>query len=180
MTHAILIQNRVSAQRDEALNRPAISASNLDNGWLVYLNGIYDVDGYEEVFLAKEPTTGSLTELWMVSSPEIVVTDSKYKGLDPDPRNFYNSASMVFDIFKPQPGDILTMTADALTGTAEQAYAVAAANSSKSAWAAAPSGSLFSMKYLETTHVSIGSGSAIGTQRVAAYKFEVLYNSNVS
>lgn len=179
MTHAILIQSDVAAENVRSLNRSVISASNIDNGWVFYIYGKYDVDGYDEVFEVKLPTTGSLTELWMAGSPEIVLTDSKYRGINPDAEDFYNSASLVFDAWKPQPGDIFMVTSDALTGTAEQAYAVSAAESNKLAWAAAPSGSLLSVKYIETTYIPYGSGSAVGSQRRTAYKFEVLYNEAV-
>ena len=83
---------------------------------------------------------------------------------------------MVFDAFKPMPGDIITMTADNLDSSTASNFAVAGVTSFKFAWADAPSGSLLSLKYLETTNVPVGSGSAVGTQRVTAYKFEVLNN----
>lgn len=61
------------------------------------------------------------TGLWMAYSPEIVtvVTASgkKYKGINPDPRDFTNLSGEVFDAFKPVVGDILTITAEGITGT---------------------------------------------------------------
>lgn len=181
MTHAILISTKMAAKNVDSYNRSAISASDVDNGGLVYLDGIYtQADGYDEVFFAKQPTTGSLTNLWMAISPEAVLTDGKYKNIDPDVRNFTNSASQVFDVKYLRPGDQFEVTADGLTGTAESAYAVAQTDSNKWLWSAAPSGSLTSAKYLSTNYISIGSGSAIGTQRVSSYLFEVLYNSIIS
>ena len=183
MTHAILISTKMAAKNIDAYNRSAICAADVDNGWLVYLDGIYDpsVDGYDEVFHAKAPASGSLTNLWMAVSPENVLTDSKYLGLDPDVRNFTNSASKVFDVKYLHPGDQFEISAQGLTGTAESAFAVAQATSGcgKWLWSAAPSGSLTSAKYLATNYISIGTGSAIGSQRVSSYLFEVLYNSTV-
>ena len=176
MTHAILIQNSVAAKDNVIFNRSAISASNLDNGWLIYPDAIYSEDGYEEVWEVKQPTTGSLTDLWMVAAPVDVVTDSKYKGLDPDPRNFYTSASKVFDIVKLQKGDIITITADAFDGSTSSDYAVVEVDSYKFAWASVPSGSLTSLKHMEDTYVSVASGSEIGNQRVTAFKCEVIIN----
>lgn len=176
MTYAILVQNRVAAEKVDSFNRPVISASNIENGWVFYLDGIYSVDGYEEVWEAKQPTTSSLVDLWMAASPEIVLTDSKYRGINPDPQDFINSASRVFDAFLPQPGDIITVTGDALTGTAEKAYAVAQVTAYEMLWADAPIPAGLSLKYLETTNIPVGSGSAIGSQRKTAYKFEVLHN----
>lgn len=176
MAYTILIQNRVAAQKVDSFNRSVISASDIENGWVFYLDGIYSADGYEEVWEAKQPTTGSLADLWMAASPEIVLTDSKYRGINPDPQDFINSASRVFDAFLPQPGDIITVTADGLTGTAEKDYAVAQVTAYELLWADAPVTDVLSLRYLETTHIPVGSGSAIGTQRKTAYKFEVLWN----
>jgi len=179
MTHTLLIQNDVAAENVRSYNRTVISASDIDNGWVFYIDGKYDVDGYDEVFEVKQPASGSLTDLWMAASPEVVLTDSKYRGINPDAEDFVNTASLVFDAFKPVHGDIISMTADALTGTAEQAFAVSQDGSYKLAWAAAPSGSLLSLKYIDTGHVPYGSGSAVGSQRRTTYKFEVLYNEVV-
>jgi hypothetical protein len=173
MTHAILVQNRVQAKDVDALNRSVICASSIDNGNVFYMDSLYtDEDGYGEVWEVKQPTTGSLTGLWMAYSPEVVLTDSSYRGINPDPRDFYTSASTVFDAFKLEKGDIVTITADGLDGTVSN-YAVSQETSFELLWAAVPSSSLVSMKLIETTHVPLGSGSAVGSQRMTAYKFEV-------
>jgi len=179
-THNVLILNKVAAQTNPALNRSAYSASALDNGWVFNLQEQNTtVTGATEVWNAKQPATGSLIGLWMAASPEVVLSNtgtSYYRGINPDPRNFYTSASTVFDAFKPMPGDIITLTADALDSTTEQAFAVAAVTNFEFTWAAAPAGtSTMCLRYLSTTYISIGSG-AIDNQRVEAYKFEVLYN----
>lgn len=79
--------------------------------------------------------------LWMAYSPETVtiVTASgkKYKGLTPDPREFTNLSGEVFSAFKPQVGDILTITTDGISGTkSTNTYAVAANGAYALAWAA--------------------------------------------
>lgn len=176
MAHTILIQDDVAAENVRSYNRSVICASNIDNGWVFYMDGKYGIAGSEEVFEVKQPFAGSLIDLWMAASPEVVLTDSKYRGINPDPLDFYTTASLVFDAFKPQHGDIMTLTGDALTGTAEKAYAVSNPSYFTLLWADAPSGSLLSLKYLETTYIPLGSGSGVGTQRKTAYKFEVLYN----
>ena len=61
------------------------------------------------------------SNLWMAYSPEIVTVVSgtkKYRGLNPDPREFTNLEDEVFTAFKPQVGDIVTMTADGIGSTA--------------------------------------------------------------
>ena len=88
----------------------------IDNGNLVVLSGQSATVGQTEAWSALIPSTANgLTNLWMVyQGDEIVVTNAQYKGLDPDPRNFYVASGKVFSIFKPQLGDILVFTADLL------------------------------------------------------------------
>jgi hypothetical protein len=182
MTHAILQLNRVAATDNSYLNRSAVSGSDIDNGWIFLLNSQNTTTGMTEVFDALQPTTGSLTSVWMACAPEIVTVTSganKYRGIDPDPRNFYTSASTVFDAFKPIPGDIITLTADALDSGTAQAYAVCSTTTYKWTWSATPLGtSVACLRYLSTNYISMGmSGSAVGaTQRATSFKFEVLYN----
>lgn len=88
-------------------------------------------------FEVADNTTG----LYMAYSPEIVsvVTASGkvYKGIDPDPRDFTNLSGKVFDAFKPMVGDILTITADGITGTiGTNTYAVATNAQYALSWAA--------------------------------------------
>lgn len=82
------------------------------------------------------------TGLWMAYSPEIVTVvsgSSKYRGLNNDPRNFTNLKNEVFTAFKPQVGDIITITADGIGNTAigSNTYAVAKNGQYKLDWASA-------------------------------------------
>jgi hypothetical protein len=176
MTHAILIQNKVAAQTLDSLNRSALAPADLDNGWLVSLptQNTAATRGLEEVWDGTQPATGTINAMWMVYEPEVVVTVSgtkKYKGIDVDPQDFYTPSGEVCSVYKPQIGDIITLTGDALaSGTgAASAYAVAANGAYKLTWASSPVSGL-TYQYLATTYVSLGDGS-IGTQRVTAYKF---------
>jgi len=58
--------------------------------------------------------------LWMAYEPEIVtiVTASgkKFRGIDADVRDFVNIAGTPFSAFKPQLGDVLTISVDGITG----------------------------------------------------------------
>lgn len=88
-------------------------------------------------FEVVDNTTG----IWMAYSPEIVtvVTASgkKYRGINPDPRDFTNTSGEVFDAFKPQVGDILTITTDGITGTKSTNTFIVATNGQYAlAWAA--------------------------------------------
>lgn len=176
MAHNILIQRAVAAKNVDTLNRSAVHATEaFDNGNVLSLGGISSTDGEGEVFSASVPATATLAALWMVYTPEIVVTidgSKKFKGIDVDPQDFYVPALSVMDVFKPQVGDILTLTADGLAGTkGSNTFVVATDASKKLTWAASAISGL-SLKLLGDDYISIGSG-AINTQRVAAYKFEV-------
>lgn len=177
MTHNILIQRAVAAKNIDSLNRSAVHATEaFDNGNVLSLSGLSATAGEGEVFSAAVPATATLAALWMVYTPEVIVTVSGSKqfrgGINVDPQDFEVPALAVMDVFKPQVGDIITMTADGLaTGSGiASAYAVATDASKKLTWAAAAISGL-TFKYLATEYISIGSGS-IGSQRVAAYQFE--------
>jgi len=182
MSHAVLIKNSVAATDNRVFNRSAFSGSavtDIDNGNIFNLQSQGTSGSASEVWLVTMGASGSLIGMWMAASPEVPITVDGvliYKGLNSDPRNFYNVGGKVFDAIKPQPGDIITLTADALDSGTAQAFAVAGAGSFKFAWAAAPAGtSVTCLRYLATTYISIGSG-AIDSQRVTSFKFEVLYN----
>ncbi len=177
MTHAIMIPSAVAAANVDSYNRSAKGSADLDNGWLVSLTALTGTSGEGEVWTAAQPASGAtLTNLYMVGDPEIVLTDSKYKNIDPNPLNFYTPSGKVFSAFKLQIGDIVKLSADALgTGTgAASAFAVATNGSYKAVWAAAAVSGV-SLRYLATDYVSLPLTGAIGeTQRsVAMYKFEV-------
>jgi hypothetical protein len=180
MTHNVLIQNKVAAEDIKSFNVSAINANDaLDNGNAIVLAtqdtaGTY---GQTEVWDATQPKTATLSGCYMVYEPEVVLTTSGtnvYKGLDPDPRDFSIAAGTVFSAFKPQLGDIITMTADGfVTGTgAASAFANAADSSYLFTWASSVGAGL-SLSYIATTYISIGTGG-IDTQRVTAYKMKVV------
>ena len=177
MAHNVLIKNAVAAMNVDAYNRSGVCASAVDNGNLVVLSALSSTDGESEMWTALVPSTSNgLTGLWMVGEPEVVVTDSKYKGLDPDPRNFFVAATKPFSCFKPQLGDIVTMTADGLAGTQSTNTFVNATDSTgglKPVWGATQTSSVFSMKLIATTYISIADGG-INSQRVTAFKFAVV------
>ena len=182
MSYGVCIPVSIAAMNVDAWNRSAVSASTVENGNVVVLATKSATAGQSEVWTATVPS-GTLTGLWMAYEPEIVTTvsgSSKYKGLDPDPRNFVNIIGDVFSVFKPQLGDIITLTADALsTNTSYSAGVTTHVNAINSTgglqleWAAAVGSGILSLKLLAATTISIATG-AIDTQRVVAYQFEVV------
>jgi hypothetical protein len=173
MAHGILVPEAIAATQDEAWNRSIICGSALDNGNIVTLTGKSAVAGNSEVFNAFQPTTGSLTGNWMVfAGDEVVLTDSRYKGLDPDVRNFFTAASKVVSAFLPRVGDIILLTGDALaSASAANQYAIATTETHQLTWAATSPASTQAWKLLAVKYISLATG-AIDSQRVAAYEFE--------
>jgi len=97
--------------------------------------------GTQRVTAYQLECVSNSTGVWMAYSPEIVTVtsgSSQYRGLNSDPRNFTNLATEIFDAFKPQVGDIITITADGVGDTAigTNTFAVAKDGQYKLDWAA--------------------------------------------
>lgn len=175
MTHTVVIPNKIVAKDIDAWVRPARSASAIDNGMVFNLLSKTSGSGYEEVWAVTQPTTGSLSGVWMALEPELpmLVSGTKvYNGIGTI-QDFYTSASTVFTAVKPQVGDIITVTSDAfVSGTAPTAgqYAVVVADS----WlltAQATTGVGQSWKFLGTQNIPLADGT-IGSQRITGYQLE--------
>lgn len=174
MAYSVLIPNKIAAMNIDAFNRSIVCASDLENGNVVVLASKSATAGESEVWTATIPATATLNDgLWMVYSPEVVVTNAQYKGLDPDPRNFLCTSGEIWDAFRLQVGDIVTLTDDSLNGTkSTNEFVVATDGRADLTWAGSAISGL-SLKLLGTTYISLATG-AIGTQRVTAYQFEVV------
>jgi hypothetical protein len=175
--HGVLILNNVAATNVDSYNRSVVTGSDIDvdNGHIFPLLSQSSLSGYSEVW-SFGVTTGSQHDLWMAYEPEIVLTSAKYRGIDPDPRNFYNpsgatySGSFVFSAFMPRIGDVITVTAAALSGSPSSGdYVNCAANSCILTWGGGM-GSFLSFKLLKETYISIGTGGLGDTNRILAYK----------
>lgn len=174
--HGVLVPEAIASMNIDSLNRSVIYAGGtLDNGQVVVLGSKSTTAGENEVWTATVPATGTLTSLWMVySGDEIVLTDARYKGLDPDPRNFFTAAGKVVSAFKPQVGDIILATAECFAGTKSTNTFVNATDSTGGLnlyWGATQTASVLSFKLVATKYISLATG-AIDTQRVVAYEME--------
>jgi hypothetical protein len=171
--HSVLIPSAIAAMNIDSLNRSVISASPIDNGNIFAMGAEYTSGSLTEVFPVTQPSAGSATGAWMAySGDEITVTNAQYKGLDPDPRNFFNAAGKVFSAFKPQVGDIIVLTAEAFSNTfSSHTYAAPILTSYKLQWESAAAASGLCYKYIGATYISLATG-AIDNQRVTAYKLE--------
>lgn len=176
MAHGIMIPSATAAANVDSYVRHAKAAVDLDNGNVVSLTALTGVAGEREVWTAAVPATGAtLKNLFMVGEPEIVVTDSKYKNINPNVQDFYNVAGDVFTAFRLQLGDVVVLTADALGGTkSTNEYIVATNATAELTWAAAAVSGV-SLKLLATEYISLPTLGTIGdTQRQTAYRFEVV------
>ncbi len=176
MAYGIAEQTKIAAQNIDSKNRAAVSASAYENGSVGNLYTKSSTAGEGEVWVMTAPTTSNLSNLWMVFEPEVVVTVSgsqKFKGIDPDPRNFRSEIGDIFSAKQLSLGDLVKLSADAVAGTkSTNGYVVATNGAQKLTWAASAVSGV-SLKLIATEYFSIGSG-AIDTQRVDAYLFEVV------
>ena len=181
MTHAIMRADRIQATDIDALNRAGVASVDFDNGWVAQLLTQSTTAGQKETWLATIPSaTAGLKNLWMAYSPEVVeiitAGGNVYKGIDVDPQNFYSATGEFIDFFKPEPGDLITLTADALGGTKASASYVqvdATASSYKLVWGTASTVAGLSLTYVATTFVSKPAGAISGADQTVAYQFQV-------
>ena len=178
MTHGMVRLDRIQASDLDSLNRAGVATVDFDNGWVAQLLTQSSTAGQKEVWAATIPSaTAGLKDLWMAISPEVVevvaANGNVYKGIDADPQHFYNIAGKFIDFFKPEIGDLITLTDDCITGSkASNGYIVATASDYKLNWAAAPVSGL-TLTYLATKNISKGSGTIGDTQAVTSYEFQV-------
>lgn len=166
----ILIPTLVAAKNIDALNRSfkldATVANNIDNGFVFADNGLDE----PQVRKVAKPTVAK--GLWMACEPEdAVVTDAmgnQYRVGALDPRAFTNAAGRVFSGFMPKKGDLITISAEGISGSAAD-YAVVTADNFQLAFAAAAVEGL-SFKVVESTYISVGA------TRVPAYLLECVEN----
>lgn len=171
MAYGLVIPVKIAAQNVDAWNRSAVSDTIQENGNIMELVAKSATAGEGEVWTAVQPATLHLANLWMVLEPEVVVTDSKYKGLDPDPRNFTVAANKVMSVYKPALGDLILVTTDAIAGDiATGDYPTATNADWQLTWAAA-AGAGLTYHRVETTYISIADGG-INPQRTTAYLLE--------
>jgi len=177
--HGVLKLDMVMAKNVDSLNRSAFagSATDIDNGYAFQLLTKGSGSSAEAwVVSAASSATG---DMWMACSPEIpdLVNGTKvYRGLSPDPRDFYNRGGYVFDAFKPQVGDIITLSADGISGSPSSgSYVNAVSGSYILAWGAGIASTTLTLKLIKETYISLATG-AIDDQRELAYQLEVIAN----
>jgi len=187
-SHGVLIMNKVAASDVRTYNRSAVagSAVDLDNGNVFRLDtkssgSAHDVWLVTTGSAAPTASGSTMKNLWMACSPEIttIVNNGKYyRGAEfgTDPRDFYNIGAYVLDAFKLQPGDLITLSSDAISGSPSTGdYVIPAHDSYELIWAAAAVDSWLNLKLVKETYISLATG-AIDDQRELAYELEVISN----
>lgn len=114
--YGFMVEKRIAAKDVDALNRSAISTSNVDAGNMVALAAGATP---EAPYTATAPT-GTATGCWMAYAPSealAVWNDQYYAGLSNDPRAFTNLANRPFDVFKPKMYDVVGFTKDCFDAT---------------------------------------------------------------
>jgi hypothetical protein len=177
-THSILVPNKIAAMDVSAYNRSAYYTHDIDNGGVFKLDSLLGTTGCE--VWSATLSNGSSADMWMAYSPEVntaTIGTKTFRGLTQDQQDFYISACTVFDAFKPQVGDIITLTADAFSADrSTNTYANSADNSADLVWAAAKAGSALSLKLIDITTISKPDGTLGDDQAITAYKMLVVAN----
>lgn len=175
MAKSILIPTLVAAKNIDTLNRSFIADGDIDNGNVFVKGALSTNEGESQVYKAEKPN--SELGLWMAFTAEdVVLTDelgNQFKVGNLDPRAFTNRANTVFSGFKPQVGDLVLISADGISGTANT-YVVADAGFQLKFDTAQGNGLAF--KVVETSYISVASANNIGSQRVTAYLLECVAN----
>jgi len=172
MAYGVINPVAVMATNIDSLNRSCISASDIEQGGVFELLTLSATAGEAEVWTATVPTS-ALMDVWMAYDPELVWTGS-YRGLNPDVRDYIITAARTFSAFKPMPGDLILMSADAFTGAiGVNTHGNATGANWQLVWGASQTNDVVSLKKVATKYFSLATG-AIDDQRFTAYLMEVL------
>jgi len=155
MAYGVLIESMIQAKNIDALNRSVKAEVDVAGGGLLALTA--PTTQGDDVWTAAAPSS-ALGGLWIAYNPEvkyIKVNGKKFAGLSADARDYTNIAGEVFDAFKPQVGDEIVVTIDAIDATGADAVA----------------GDILESKAGQTlfTRVAAGTGATAGS---TAFKIE--------
>lgn len=121
MANGFMIESRISATNDSALNRDAVAQIAVAGGELVALTA--PTKQGNDVWTAAAPAAGTLGRCWMAYNPSLHLTmvgENEFAGLTEDPRDYTNEPNIVFSVFKPVPYDEIVVSVDCIDDTAAQ------------------------------------------------------------
>ncbi|MCD8376850.1 MAG: hypothetical protein LUD69_07890 [Oscillospiraceae bacterium] len=85
----------------------------IDNGCVLKLGALLDAENDREIFIGEVPTgSEELDEVVLIATPELMYDERKHNLYE-----FYNEAGRVCRGYKFHPGDIFSVTAEALEGS---------------------------------------------------------------
>lgn len=170
-----IIESQIAAKDVDAFNKSAVATADVDGGALVTLGAI-NTDG---LFVATVATAGTGGNVWMAYNPSehfTKVGDNVYAGLSKDPRDYTNLANRPMDVFKPQVGDIITLT-DGNIKTGETvtvgSFLEIGANGYEAQ--ASATASTFSLEVIEVKSIPFPQ-AGIGFEAANAYVCRVAFN----
>lgn len=121
MANGFMIESRISATNDSALNRDAIAQIAVAGGELVALTA--PTKQGNDVWTAAAPAAGTLGRCWMAYNPSLHLTmvgENAFAGLTEDPRDYTNEPNITFSVFKPVLDDEIVVSVDCIDDTSAQ------------------------------------------------------------
>lgn len=118
MANGVIIESRISATNDDALNRFCVSVNDVAGGALIALTA--PTKQGDENWVATTPVAGALSDLWIAYNPSERLTEvngKMFAGLSADPRDYVNIKNRPFSAFKPVKGNQIVITADCIDST---------------------------------------------------------------
>lgn len=182
MTYPVIILSRTASKNVDAYNLSAVFPSeDVPNGTPFTLKNLSTTQGEGEVFEVTKATNTS-KDVWVAYSPE--VNRLIENCLTVDPRSFVNKKGLVFDVFKPQAGDIIQVSID-LFGQGKDPETVIGATvvelntsgeyEAKVSATASYAGLLFDV--LGTKPITIANGKIMGGEQVKAWLLRCKQNN---
>lgn len=170
--HGVFLASMMAAQNIDAYNRNAIADVDLDNGWAVKLGALSKDADKSKVFtaeLADEASTG----VYIVDNPVHPLANGYSVG-QKDPREAYVPKGTIFAARKAVKGDVMKISADQISDTANKFIAINKNGGYK--YIATEPSEGFVAKIIENSYFSIGMMTDTLTQRVDAVLVEVIAN----
>lgn len=172
MAYGVMIPKTMAGRQLDSAYVSAKATIDVENGGVVVLGGLSTVRNEKDVFLATAPVAAT-DVVGIVYEPPIVLTDGKYKNINPDPRGFINVAGKVFGVYiiTNLGMETLSLSVDAISGVqGVKGFAIPAAGSTKLVWSATANLTGLTLTLLETTVLIIGNERVVNNRFKASIK----------
>lgn len=176
MAYSVLLAGNVQATNIDSLVKFGKASVDVENGNIVVLGDLATGTRENEVYVASTPaelTAGTpITEnFYIVNEPVNVLVDGLYTGLTDDPTKFNVKAGKVFTAFKPQVGDEIVLSEDAMNNAiSTNTHIVPAGDALEFKWVTDTSDATLVFKKIADAHIEIPTGTFYDRTK-KAYKF---------